>query len=217
MSDQKQPNVRFAGFDDAWEQRKLNEVVNIIDGDRGKNYPHESDFYNHGDTLFLDTGNVRKNGFNFQTLKYITKYKDSQLQKGKLKIHDFVLTSRGTLGNLAYYDKDDHGQFPSVRINSAMLILRPILNNMVSNSFLESVFRGRIIDLFMKKDHVGSAQPHITKRDFSRVVINIPVNKNEQSSIGLLLKSVNDLIAANQSKSEQLKKLKKWFMQNMFI
>ncbi|PIO84954.1 restriction endonuclease subunit S [Pediococcus damnosus] len=185
-----------------WEQRKLNEVVNIIDGDRGKNYPHESDFYNHGDTLFLDTGNVRKNGFNFQTLKYITKYKDSQLQKGKLKIHDFVLTSRGTLGNLAYYDKDDHGQFPSVRINSAMLILRPILNNMVSNSFLESVFRGRIIDLFMKKDHVGSAQPHITKRDFSRVVINIPVNKNEQSSIGLLLKSVNDLIAANQRQSK---------------
>ena len=39
---------------------KIKDLFNIIDGDRGKNYPNEKDFYNQGYTLFLDTGNVTK-------------------------------------------------------------------------------------------------------------------------------------------------------------
>ena len=96
------PKIRFSSFTDDWEQRKLGDIFTILDGDRGKNYPGEKDFFNQGETLFLDTGNVKKNGFDFTKKKYITKEKDKALRSGKLELFDFVLTSRGTLGNVAY-------------------------------------------------------------------------------------------------------------------
>ncbi|MCY1029744.1 restriction endonuclease subunit S, partial [Mammaliicoccus sciuri] len=40
-----------------WESKKIEELFNLIDGDRGKNYPSDKDFYDKGHTLFLDTGN----------------------------------------------------------------------------------------------------------------------------------------------------------------
>jgi len=216
MSEEKQPKIRFKGFDDPWEQRKLGEIFNIIDGDRGHNYPHESNFLESGNVLFLDTGNVKKNGFNFETQKYISDQKDKQLKNGKLNVGDFVLTSRGTLGNVAYYDKSISQKFPEIRINSAMLILRKESSQHLSNLFLESSLRGKIIDNFMRNDHVGSAQPHITKKDFSKVKLNIPQLWMEQDKVGKIFQNIFILIAANQSKLEQLKRLKKLLMQKIF-
>ena len=48
------PNIRFKGFTDDWEQRKLSDIVDVLDGDRGKNYPKETDFDTNGHTLFLN-------------------------------------------------------------------------------------------------------------------------------------------------------------------
>lgn len=96
------PKIRFKGYAEDWEQRKLGDSIKVMDGDRGSNYPHESDFIENGDTLFLDTGNVTKTGFKFDSVKYITKEKDEQLRAGKLEKNDLVLTSRGTLGILDF-------------------------------------------------------------------------------------------------------------------
>ncbi|EEI71946.1 restriction endonuclease subunit S [Lentilactobacillus hilgardii] len=175
----------------------MGEIFNIIDGDRGHNYPHESNFLESGNVLFLDTGNVKKNGFNFETQKYISDQKDKQLKNGKLNVGDFVLTSRGTLGNVAYYDKSISQKFPEIRINSAMLILRKESSQHLSNLFLESSLRGKIIDNFMRNDHVGSAQPHITKKDFSKVKLNIPQLWMEQDKVGKIFQNIFILIAAN--------------------
>lgn len=211
------PEIRFAGFTDACEQRKLGDMFNILDGDRGKNYPGESDFLKYGATLFLDTGNVKKNGFEFSTRKYITKEKDESLRSGKLELHDFVLTSRGTLGNVAYYDEKTRNNHPSVRINSAMLILRPTMRDEVSDNYMASVLRGNIIDTFMAKNHVGSAQSHITKRDFSNVDIEIPSDIAEQNKIGEFFKTFDHLITLHQRELNSLKNLKKSLLQQMFI
>ena len=59
----KVPELRFKGFTDDWEQRKLEDISEIIDGDRGKNYPSGDDFKNNGHTLFLSAANVTKQGF----------------------------------------------------------------------------------------------------------------------------------------------------------
>ena len=40
----KSPQLRFEGFTDDWEERKLSEIADIMDGDRGKNYPNGDDF-----------------------------------------------------------------------------------------------------------------------------------------------------------------------------
>lgn len=79
--------------------------IDFIDGDRGKNYPNGTDFSPTGYCLFLNAKNVTSNGFEFADTMFITKEKDSILRKGKLQRHDTVLTTRGTVGNVAYYNQ----------------------------------------------------------------------------------------------------------------
>ena len=55
---------------------KFGQLFDIIDGDRGKNYPNESDFCSDGYCLFLNAGNVTKSGWSFETNMFISKEKD---------------------------------------------------------------------------------------------------------------------------------------------
>ncbi len=104
--------------------------VTLIDGDRGKNYPKRSDMHSSGYCLFLDTKNVTSDGgFNFSECKFITKDKDLLLRKGKLEKYDIVLTTRGTLGNVAFYS--DRVKYDHIRINSGMLIFRITSENVL--------------------------------------------------------------------------------------
>lgn len=215
MSNDTQPEIRFPGFTDDWEQRKLGDSIKVMDGDRGSNYPHESDFIENGDTLFLDTGNVTKTGFKFDSVKYITKEKDEQLRAGKLEKNDLVLTSRGTLGNIGFYDELIYKLHPKVRINSAMLILRNT-DEQLSYSYLHTLLKGRLISDFMRKNQVGSAQPHITKSEFLKLNLNVPYDIEEQKKIGTFFKQLDDTIALHQRKLDLLKETKKGFLQKMF-
>ncbi|MBW4452043.1 MAG: hypothetical protein KME55_04805 [Nostoc indistinguendum CM1-VF10] len=105
---------------EGWIEKKLGdtELLKIVDGDRGKNYPKQSDFLVEGHCLFLNTKNVRPDGFNFDITMFIDKEKDNALRKGKLTRRDVVLTTRGTIGNVAIYD--DSVEFNHIRINFGM-------------------------------------------------------------------------------------------------
>ena len=77
--------------------------IDVIDGDRGKNYPHQNELLNTGFCLFLSAKNVTKLGFNFSETQFISQRKDTLLNNGKLKRGDIVITTRGTVGNVALY------------------------------------------------------------------------------------------------------------------
>ena len=211
------PELRFPGFTDPWEQRKLDEVFQIIDGDRGKNYPGTGDFLSNGDVLFLDTGNVRKDGFNFDNKRYIDFNRDKLLRNGRLILGDYVLTSRGTLGNLAYYSQSIYNRYPHIRINSAMLILRMMNTIKVNNLYLYITLRSNVINEFMKHNFVGSAQPHITKKEFSSVLLPIPRQLEEQKIIGDFFDKLEKIITLHQRKLEHLQLLKKALLQQLFV
>ena len=99
------PQIRFQGFTDDWEDRKLEDASEIIDGDRGKNYPSGDDFKNSGHTLFLSATNVTKQGFVFKENQYITNLKSELLGNGKVNLNDIILTSRGSIGHIWLYDE----------------------------------------------------------------------------------------------------------------
>ncbi|MBW2202282.1 MAG: hypothetical protein JRF71_15895, partial [Deltaproteobacteria bacterium] len=83
-----------------WPMVRFEEApFQIIDGDRGTNYPKKEDFSPSGHCLFLNTKNVRSDGFSFSDMEFISKEKDQALRKGKLQRGDVVLTTRGTIGN----------------------------------------------------------------------------------------------------------------------
>lgn len=211
------PEIRLDGFDAEWECVKMADIFQIIDGDRGKSYPGESDFTSFGHTLFLDTGNVKKTGLDFSTTKFISEEKDKELRNGKLILGDFILTSRGTLGNVVYYDENIQKRYSSVRINSAMLILRPLSGTKISPEYILAVLRGNLISNFMKVNQVGSAQPHITKKEFSKIKVLVPSNIQEQQAIGSYFSNLDNLINSHQEKISQLEIFKKKLLQDMFI
>ena len=152
------------------DKYSMTEVCQIIDGDRGKNYPHNDDFSNSGYCLFLNAKNVTTKGFNFENQMYISQKKDSELKKGKLRRGDIVLTTRGTIGNLAFYDSEI--PFKNIRINSGMVIIRLDANRINEMFFIEQ-FK---MQLFKVKQKIasGTAQPQLPISTMNNIKILLP-------------------------------------------
>ncbi|MEB7408374.1 restriction endonuclease subunit S [Mammaliicoccus sciuri] len=211
---EKVPELRFKGFSGDWDEKKLGEVSEIIDGDRGKNYPSISDFSNKGHTLFLNASNVTKNGFSFGQNQYINEVKSDSMGKGKLEEGDIILTTRGSIGNIAWYDRNISTLFPFVRINSGMLILRT--KNTESPNFISQYLKSPIGRKQINFISFGSAQPQLTKKDISLYLIKKPILK-EQQKIGSFFKQLDENIELLENKLNDLNKLKKGFLQKMFV
>lgn len=149
----------------------VNAPFEIIDGDRGANYPSKDEFSDSGYCLFLNTKNVRSDGFKFVELEFISKERDEALRKGKLKRGDVVLTTRGTIGNTGFYDEGV--QFENIRVNSGMLIFRPD-DTKLAGSYLYHFFQSQ--NFKAQRDAIvsGAAQPQLPIRSLNDAVIPIP-------------------------------------------
>ena len=155
----------------------MTTVCAIIDGDRGKNYPKQDEFSDTGYCLFLNAKNVTATGFSFENLMFITKEKDNALHNGKLERGDVVLTTRGTLGNLAFYD--DSVPFENVRINSGMVILRMKKSVMTEVFFMEQ-FKLQLQSI-KGKIASGSAQPQLPISTMNKIrILLAPMALQEQ-------------------------------------
>lgn len=196
-----------------WRKVKLSEVCLFIDGDRGKNYPTQFDFFDEGYCLFLNASNVTQKGFLFEKKVYLSKEKDDSLRNGKLQLGDIVLTTRGTLGNVALYN--DKIPFKNVRINSGMVIIR-INKNLVNNYFLYYILISKQIKSLIKNISTGSAQPQIPIKILKNIEIYLP-SLDEQKAIAGVLSAFDDKIELNnrliKNLEEQAQTLyKHWFV-----
>lgn len=195
-----------------WEVVNIDEALNIIDGDRGANYPNGSDFSDNGFCLFLNAKNVCGDSFDFSSSQFISQIKDSELRKGKMQRGDFVLTTRGTVGNIAFYDKSV--PFENIRINSGMVILRN--NNDFESKYLFQLLKSVIIKKQISELTTGSAQPQLPIRDLKNLKLIKP-RISEQKQIAEILSSLDDKIELNRKINANLEKLeatlfKKWFV-----
>ena len=145
----------------------IDNLFDIIDGDRGKNYPKSDELFDEEYCLFLNTKNVTKNGFSFITNQFITETKDKLLRKGKLERYDIVLTTRGTVGNVAYYDESI--KYKHLRINSGMVILRPKKPNL-NQKFIIHVLRNNNYSRVIS----GSAQPQLPITKLKKILLPLP-------------------------------------------
>lgn len=160
-----------------------NKYLKIIDGDRGKNYPKKDQFSLDGHCLFLSTSNVRKGSFDFSKLDFITKEKDESMGKGKVSRGDLILTTRGTLGNSAYYN--DQVQYENIRINSGMVILR-VNQNKLLPQYLIYVINSDDFIRKTKKANSGSAQPQLPIMVLSRLSFLVPTIVEQQKFIKII-------------------------------
>lgn len=193
------------------------ELADIIDGDRGSNYPKQDEFSSAGYCLFLNAGNVTSSGFMFEENMFITKEKDSILRKGKLSRGDIIYTTRGTVGNAAYYH--DKVPFEHVRINSGMVILR-CKRDVVDERYLYLLLKSEYYRPYFKKYCTGSAQPQLPIKTFSKIQLDIP-SLEVQRRIADILSAYDDLIENNQKQIKLLEEAaqrlyREWFVELRF-
>ena len=189
----------------------MTELCEIIDGDRGVNYPKQEEFSDNGFCLFLNAKNVTANGFSFENCMFITAEKDKLLRKGKLSRGDVVLTTRGTIGNLAFYD----GAVPyeHIRINSGMVILRMKRECITERFFIEQ-FKMQLASI-KEKIASGSAQPQLPISTMNKIVMLVP-DVDLQHQFAAFVEQVDKSKMAIQQSLDKLELLKKSLMQEYF-
>ncbi|WP_198304819.1 restriction endonuclease subunit S [Arcobacter vandammei] len=198
-------NDIFEELEEKYEKKYLDNIAFLIDGDRGVNYPKKEEFFEDEFCLFLNAKNVTKNGFIFLENQFITKEKDNILRKGKLDREDLIITTRGTIGNVAIYDKSIN--FDNIRINSGMAIIRLKDKNSIYNRYIyKYLFSPQFIN-YLKDVQSGSAQPQITIKNLKEAEVSLPPLETQQKVVSYL-----DEIS---SKIEKIKELQKSKMQSL--
>ena len=182
-------------IDPSWPVVEMGQApLEIIDGDRGVNYPKQSEFIDKGHCLFLNTKNVREDGFCFNETMFIPEDKDKKMRKGKLQKRDVVLTSRGTVGNTGIFN--DKVPFKNMRINSGMLIFRPD-ELKISSEYLFYFFQSSNAKEQIKKIISGSAQPQLPIRDLNHLKIPMPDTKVQKQIVEQIQKEL-EIVWANK-------------------
>ncbi len=154
-----------------WLHLTVDSICDIVDGDRGSNYPQKDDYLPDGYCLFLSAKNVTKKGFVFDECQFISEERHRSLRKGNVEIGDIIFTSRGTIGNIALHSSTL--DFGAIRINSGMFILRNYSHIMKGECF-SSLLISPIIAKHIKRLNSGTAQPQLPIREFKKFVIPVP-------------------------------------------
>ena len=207
MSDvKKTPKLRFKGFTDDWEQRKLGDLANFYNGDRGINYPKPSDIVKNG-VPFINAGDINQGNVDYHNCKHITKEKFNQLNGAKLRKNDIVYCLRGTIGKNGFINSTE-----DATIASSLVCIRPFK---IMPIFLFQMLNSDVEERQRKMVDEGAAQPNISAANLKKFVIPAP-SSSEQQKISNLLNLISKAITLQQRKLAKLNKLKKALLQKIF-
>lgn len=195
-----------------WKECKIADApFEIIDGDRGTNYPKQDQFNQTGYCLFLNAKNVTTNGFAFNECYFISKEKDKILRKGKLQRNDIILTTRGTVGNIGFFN--ERIPYDTMRINSGMVIIRSDPKGILPE-YTHQLFK------YLKGDFdvfaTGSAQPQLPIRDLKEISFLLPPLP-EQRAIADVLSSLDDKIDLLHRQNKTLEGMAETLWRKMFV
>ncbi len=196
-----------------WKDVEFEQTsIEIIDGDRGKNYPKNNELTSSGYCLFLSAANVTKSGLQFINNSFITKDKDALLRKGKLFLNDIVLTTRGTVGNVGLYSDDV--PYKNMRINSGMVIIRP--GKDFDTMFLYQYLRSCYFRAQITQYQSGSAQPQLPISTLQKMKVIKP-NIAAQRRIASILSSLDRKIELNNKINADLEEMAQAIFKNWFV
>lgn len=195
-----------------WESLTFDDAqISIIDGDRGTEYPKASDFYEDEACLFLSAKNVTSSGFKFDDVQFISYEKHQRLRKGTVNRFDLVLTTRGSVGNFAYYDQDV--PYDLIRINSGMVVIRS-LESKLDSKFLYTTCTSSLIQKQIERAAFGSAQPQLTVSIIKNLTVPVPPLP-EQRKIAQILSTWDKAITTTERLLANKQQQKKALMQRL--
>lgn len=185
------PRIRFKGFEEDWEQRKLGEMVEFYNGDRSSRYPNDSDMVFDG-IPFINAGDLVLGRVKLDTTNKITEEKYNQLSGAKIQCGDIIYCLRGTLGKNAFVDNFDIGT-----IASSLVDIRP---QKIVGKYLFQVLNSDIEYSQRILNDEGAAQPNLSAKNL--YLFDIPIPRDaEQIKIAEYLELLDHLITLHRSKS----------------
>ena len=207
------PKIRFKGFTDDWEQRKLGATNTFFtDGNYGEAYPKSSDMTDSGSGIpFLTGGNLKDGKLSLDGASYITPEKHSKLTSGHLLEDDIVIAVRGSLGALGYVNTDNSGW----NINSQLAILRTDKSELYGKFLIQYLLSWTGQNELLKRQ-TGSALKQLPIGAIKDVEVPI-TSIAEQGKIGEYFADLDNLITLHQRKCCELKKLKQYMTNHMFV
>ena len=207
MSEKMTPEIRFKGYTQDWEQRKLENITLKIGS--GKTPKGGSTVYVESGIPLLRSQNIHSNKVNFEDVVYITEDINKQMLNSSVLKDDVLLNITGaSIGRSAVYTAD----IPA-NVNQHVCIIRP---NQEGNSFfiqlnIVSTKGQKEIDI----NQAGGGREGLNFQQISKMTFSYP-SIEEQMQIGSFFKQLDETIALHQDKLEKLKQLKKGYMQLLF-
>ncbi|MDQ8397972.1 restriction endonuclease subunit S [Enterococcus faecium] len=202
MSNDAQPEIRFPGFTDDWEQRKLGEVADIIGG--GTPNTNNPEYWN-GDIDWYAPAEIGKQIYVKNSQKKISQLGLQKSSAKILPIGTVLFTSRAGIGNTAILAKEG-------TTNQGFQSIVPH-ENKLDSYFIFS--RTHELKRYGEVTGAGSTFAEVSGKQMAKMPILIPYI-DEQQKIGIFFKKLDDTITLHQRKLDLLKETKKGFLQKMF-
>ena len=190
----KVPEIRFNGFTHDWEQRKFSDIASRESVSRESSYDLPSLEY---EDVIAEEGRLNKDISLKENIKKGIVFDGSQVLYGKLRpyLHNWL-----------------NPDFSGVAVGD-WWVLKP---NNADKSFIYRLIQTQRFDDIANQS-AGSKMPRADWNLVSNTEFAIPVSQEEQEKIGEYFSSLDHLITLHQRKCDELKKMKKFMLQNMFI
>jgi len=203
MKKKNEPAIRFKGFTDAWEQRKLEDIAEIVGGGT----PSTSNpSYWDGNIDWYSPAEMEGQRYAFGSVRKIT---TEGLQNSSAKVlpagNTVLFTSRAGIGKMAIL------KHPGATNQGFQSI---ILKNNYNPYFIYSL--GAQIKAKAEGVASGSTFLEISGKMLGKIEISMP-HTNEQNAIAIYFEHLDDLITLHQRKLEKLQNIKKACLDKMFV
>ena len=150
------------------EKMRLGDIAQLINGDRGKNYPSQTDIAQKGEIPFVNAGHLNGKGIDFKEMNYISEEKYNKLNSGKFQKDDILYCLRGSLGKKAIVSSNINGA-----IASSLVIIRPDPAK-VSGEYLMFALDSPAIREQLVKANNGSSQPNLSATSVREYRVELP-------------------------------------------
>jgi type I restriction enzyme S subunit len=191
--------------DRKFEQKSLDNICLIGDGNHSSNYPKASEMVNEG-VPFLRAGNIQNGKIDATDLKFISLEKHEILKKGHLKFGDVLLTNRGEIGKTAIIPKE----FDGANLNSQVAWLR--CGEGLDENYLYYCLNSKEVCEEFVANKTGAALQQLTIKKIKQLKIPVPSFAEQMKIVEALnaaafaLEQLNDAMSAQIHKYQSLKK-----------
>lgn len=201
------PEIRFKGFIDAWEQRKLSDIYgsigNAFVGTATPYYVEQGHFYLESNNV--KNGQINHNAEIFINDEFYEKQKDKWLHTG-----DMVMVQSGHVGHAAVIPEE----LDNTAAHALIMFRNP--KEKIEPYFLNYEYQTDRIKKKIENITTGNTIKHILASDMQEFEVNVP-KYEEQEVIAEYFRSLDNLITLHQRKLEKLQNIKKSMLEKMFV